>query len=220
MANSEIQVAPRTVLGKKVAQLRRTGKTPANVFGNKLESTSVEVDTVELTRLLRGSTRNAIINLSVDGEPAPRTVVVREVKRHPITTELLHVDFYQIAMNVTMRADVRVVLTGTSDAVVTYGGVLLQMLETIHVEALPGDIPAEFEADVSVLTALDQSLHVRDIIHDTAKVTLHTDPEVVVARVASPRVAAVETPVEAAAGAPVAGAPAAPGAAVAPPAKS
>lgn len=196
MANSKLQVRPRTVTGKKVARLRREGVTPANIFGHKIDSTSVEADTVELTHLLRGSTKNAIIDLSVAGEDAPRTVVVREVSRDPVNGKLLHIDFYQVSMSVRMKADVPVVLHGTSDAVATYGGVLLQMLETISVDALPGDIPAEFVVDVSKLTELDQSFHVRDLHIDETKVTVHTDPDVVVARVAAPRLAAEteETP--------------------------
>jgi large subunit ribosomal protein L25 len=206
MANSELQVAPRTVLGKKVAQLRRDGKTPANVFGHRIESAAVEADTVELTHLLRGITRNAIINLSVAGEPAPRTVVIRDVTRDAVTGKLLHIDFYQVSMTEKMRADVPVVLVGTSDAVATYGGVLLQTLETVQVEALPNDIPTQFAADVSRLAQLEDALHVRDLDVDTAKVTLHTDLDVVVARVASPRLAAAE---EEAAAAPAEGAEAA-----------
>jgi large subunit ribosomal protein L25 len=194
MANSELKAAPRTVLGKKVAQLRRSGVTPANIFGHKIESTSVQADTVELTHLLRASSRNAIINVNVEGESAPRTVVVRDLKRNAVTGQLLHVDFYQILMTEKMRADVPVVLVGTSDAVVTFGGVLLQMTEKIAVEALPGDIPVQFEVDVSRITELEGSLHVRDLDVDASKVTLHTDLDVVVARVAAPRVVVEEVP--------------------------
>jgi large subunit ribosomal protein L25 len=197
MANSELEVRRRTVLGKKVNALRRGGVTPANIFGHKIESTSVEADTAQLTHLLRGSTRNAIINLKIDDEGAPRTVVVRQVSRNPVTGQLLHIDFYQVSMTVKMRTDVPVVLVGVSDAVATYQGILLQMVESVAVEALPGDIPTQFEVDVSVLTELDQAIHVRDLNIDTSKVTLHSDPDVVLARVASPRLAVVE---EAAAG--------------------
>ena len=192
MANSELAVAPRTVLGKKVAQLRRTGVTPANIFGHKIESTSVQADTVELIHLLRASTRNAIINVTVEGESRPRTVVVRDLKRDAVTGKLLHVDFYQISMTEKMRADVPVVMIGTSDAVVTFGGILLQMLESVAVEALPTDIPTQFTIDVSRLTQLEQSLHIRDLDIDAEKVTLMSEPDTVVARVAAPRVVVEE----------------------------
>ncbi|MDE3094556.1 MAG: 50S ribosomal protein L25 [Chloroflexota bacterium] len=207
MADKGLDVAPRTVLGKKVKALRRGGVTPANIYGHKIDSTAVQAETAVLTHLLRGMTRNAIIDLRVAGEPQARPVVVREVDRDPVSTEILHVDFYQISMTEKMRAEVPVVLVGTSPAVSTYGGVLLQTLELVPVEALPGDIPAQFEVDVTLLTELEQSVHVRDLDVDTGKVTVHIDPDVVLARVASPRLAtAEETAAEAAeAAAPAAG---------------
>ena len=192
MANAALQVAPRTVLGKKVAALRHEGKTPGNVFGHRLESRAVEADTVALTQLLRDITRNAIIDLKVDGESKPRTVVVRGVLRDPLSEKLLHIDFYQVSMTEKMRAEVPLVLVGSSEAVSTLGGVLLQMLETISIDALPADIPAHFEVDVSAITQLEGSVHVKDLGIDTSKLTLHTDPDVVVARVAAPRILAEE----------------------------
>ncbi|MDP9238380.1 MAG: 50S ribosomal protein L25 [Chloroflexota bacterium] len=223
MANSELQVKARVVLGKKVAQLRRTGITPGNVFGHKIESTAVQADTAELTRLLKGMTRNAILNLKVDGEPAPRNVVIRAISRDPVSTQILHLDFYQVSMTEKMSAEVPIVLTGTSDAVTTFGGVLLQTLESISVEALPGDIPTQFVADVSQITQLEGAIHVRDLAIDETKLTLMTDPDVVVARVASPRVVVEETPAAVegeVAPADAAGAPGAAPAAPAPPAAS
>jgi large subunit ribosomal protein L25 len=217
MANNSLSAAPRTVLGKKVKALRRTGVTPANVYGHKVESTAVQADTVELVHLLRAAGRNAIIDLKVEGEAAPRTVVVRNVERNPVTSQILHIDFFQVSMTEKMKAEVRVVLTGTSPAVADLQGVLLQMIESVAVEALPGDIPSEFEVDVSVLAQLESSVHVRDLRVDESKVVITTDPDVVLARVASPRLAAaeeeeaaaaaegVEAPAEGAAEAPAAG---------------
>ena len=200
MADNALKVAPRTVLGKNVAKLRRAGQTPANVYGHRIDSTSVQAETVELTHLLRAMGRNALVALSIEGEASPRTVMVREVSRNPLNGKVLHVDFYQVNMTEKMKADVPVVLTGTSEAVLTYGGVLLQMVDVIHVEALPSDLPSEFTVDVSVMTQLDQAVHVRDLHLDSEKVSILSDPDIVLARVAAPRLATEEE--EAAAAAP------------------
>ena len=197
MAENELQVAQRTVVGKKVAALRREGQTPANVFGHHIESTSVQVNTVDLQHLLRSAGRNAIITLKVEGEDATRAVMVREIARNPLDGKMLHVDFYQVNMAEKMRADVPIVLTGTSDAVVTYGGVLMQMVDVIHVEALPADIPSEYTVDVGQLSQLEQAVHVRDLHIEGGKVTILSDMDVVVARVASPRLAVEEETVAA-----------------------
>jgi large subunit ribosomal protein L25 len=199
MADNKLNVAPRSVTGKKVAALRRSGQTPANVYGRRLDSRSVQAETADLTHLLRGMGRNALVTLNIEDESSPRTVMVREVARSPINGKLLHVDFYQVNMTEKMKADVPVVLTGTSEAVLTYGGVLLQMVDVIHVEALPADIPSEFTVDVSVMTELDQSVHVRDLHLDTEKVTILSDPDIVLARVAAPRLATEEEEAAAAA---------------------
>jgi large subunit ribosomal protein L25 len=203
MAENELQVAPRSVTGKKVAALRRAGQTPANVYGHRIESTSVQANTVDLTHLMRAMGRNALISLKIDGEAAPRTVMVRGVARNPLNGKMLHVDFYQVNLSEKMKAEVPVVLTGTSDAVVTFGGVLMQMVDVIHVEALPADLPSEYTVDVGQLTQLDQAIHVRDLHIDETKVSVLSDPDIVVARVAAPRLAAEEE--EAAEAAPVEG---------------
>jgi large subunit ribosomal protein L25 len=192
MPDNELQVAPRSVLGKKVAALRRTGHTPANVYGHRVDSKAVQANTVELAHLLRSTGRNALISLIIAGENAPRTVMVRDVMRNPLYGKMLHVDFYQVNLTEKMKAEVPVVLTGTSEAVTTFGGVLMQTVDVIHVEALPADLPSEYIVDVGVLTQLDQAIHVRDLRIDEAKVTVLSDPEVVVARVAAPRLAAEE----------------------------
>ena len=70
MANNSLGAARRTVLGKKVKALRRSGITPANVYGHKIESTAVQANTVDVVHLLRAAGRNAIIDLKIEDEAA------------------------------------------------------------------------------------------------------------------------------------------------------
>lgn len=199
MADIELSVKPRGVLGKKVAALRRQGVTPANVYGRNLESKAVEVETVVLTHLLRSAGRNVIIDLHIEGEGSPRPVMLRAVQREPATSRLLHVDFYQVSLTQKMRTEVPLILVGEAPAVAEFGGILLQSLDSITVEALPGDIPAHVEVDVSTLARIDDAVHVRELPIDPTKVYVMTDAEQVVAKVAAPRLAAAEEAEEAAA---------------------
>ena len=189
MNQKELSVAPRSVLGKRVRALRRGGLTPANVYGHRVESRALQVETVTLVRTLRALERNAILSLRIEGEKSPRPVMVRDIKRNPVSDKILHVDFYQVSLTEKMRADVPLVLTGKAPAVDDFGGILFQSLESITVEALPADMPPHVEVDISVLTGIDSSLHVKDLVLD-AKLHLLTDPEVVIAKVAAPRLAA------------------------------
>jgi large subunit ribosomal protein L25 len=192
MADIELSVKPRRVLGKKVAALRRQGVTPANVYGRNLESKAVEVETVVLTHLLRSAGRNVIIDLHIEGEDSPRPVMLRAVQREPATSRLLHVDFYQVSLTQKMRAEVPLILVGEAPAVAEFGGILLQSLDNITVEALPGDIPPHVEVDVSMLAQLDDAVHVRELPIDPTRVHVMTDLELVVAKVAAPRLVAAE----------------------------
>lgn len=189
MVDVELHVEPREVLGKKVRALRSRGITPANVYGHRVESQAVQADALTLTQLLRTAGRNVIIDLHVRGETRPRPVMVRAVQRDPVSDKLLHVDFYQVSLRQKMRAEVPLVLVGEAPAVSTYRGILLQSLDTVAVEALPADIPPHIEVDVSSLTELEAALFLKDLVIDP-KVQVLTDPELVVAKVAAPRLAA------------------------------
>lgn len=194
MDRVELTVAQRSVLGKKVKALRRNGITPANVYGHRLESQAVEVDTVTLAHTLKKLERNAILSLSIEGEKAVRPVIVREVRRDLLNDKIVHVDFYQVSLAEKMKADVPFIFIGKAPAVEDLGGILLQGLDSIAVEALPADIPPHFEIDISSLTTFDSSVHVRDLVVDP-KVHVLTEGDSVITSV-SPLRKVVEAVVE------------------------
>ncbi len=202
MARKELTVEPRQVSGKKVAQLRRAGVLPANIYGHGIESVSVQLLGEDLEQTLKAATANEVIDLKVAGEPATRSVVIHKVQRHPLNSSILHADFYQVSLREKMRGEVPIVLIGSSEAVSTFNGVLMSGVETIHVEALPLDMPTRIEVDIAIMTQLEDSIHVRDL-NLPENVTVLNEPDVVIAKVASPRVSvegasAAETAAEAA----------------------
>jgi large subunit ribosomal protein L25 len=198
MARKELTLVPRQVTGKKVAQLRRQGVIPANVYGRHLESVTVQVEAADLIKLLRASTKNEVIDLKLKGERAARPAIVQHVQRDPLNGSILHADFYQVSLREKMRADVPLTFVGSSEAVNTYNGVLTQPIDTLHVEALPLDIPTHIEVDISALKELDTSIHVSDLAVPP-NVTVLTPGDVVVAHVAASAVAQEAAAEEAAA---------------------
>jgi large subunit ribosomal protein L25 len=205
MARKELSVEPREVTGKKVAVLRRMGVLPGNIYGRGLPSVSIQIKTDELERTVRASTANEVIDIKVEGEPIARPVVIHKIQRNPLNSRYLHADFYQVSLREKMRADVPLVVVGHSVAIDTYNGVLVHATEILHIEALPLDIPTHIEVDISTLTELEATIHVRDL-PIPANVTVLSDPDIAVVKIASPRVAAEDElePVTAAVGAPVA----------------
>jgi large subunit ribosomal protein L25 len=189
-SRTELQVVPREVLGKKVKALRRSGVTPANIYGHNVDSVAIQVSTEDLRQVLKTAGRNEIVYLRLDGDE-PRPTFVRDIQHHPVADRILHVDFFQISLKEKVRMDVPIHLVGVPPAVDTYGGILVHGLDHISVEALPTDVPSAIEIDVSVLAEIDQAVHVSDLVIPE-DVTLLTDPEQVVAKVSPPAVEIVE----------------------------
>lgn len=184
-----IDVSPRDTLGKAVKRLRRAGTLPANIYGRGVTSTPVQLGTREALAMLRTHGLNNLINLRVSGEPQPRSVVVRSIKRHPASRELEHIDFFQVDLARTIQADVPVVIVGDAPAVRDHNGIVLHGAEILHMEALPQDIPAHIEVSVDGLTELDQAITAGDVALPRG-LTLLTAPDVMIVRIAHPRTAA------------------------------
>ena len=127
---TELNVAPRVVLGKKVKALRRQGLTPANIYGQRIDSQAVQVPTDELKHVLKTAGRNEIVYLRLDGDE-PRPTFVRDIQQNPVTDIILHVDFLQISLKEKVKADVPIHLVGLSPAVDTYGGILMHGLDHV-----------------------------------------------------------------------------------------
>src|SRR5581483_10358268 len=93
-----LEVAPRGALRKANKQLRREGEVPVHVFGHGLESQALQANERELRHVLHQAGKTGLIQVKVDGQA--NNVMVRNVQRHPVTGRLVHVDLYQVRMDV------------------------------------------------------------------------------------------------------------------------
>ncbi|MCC6177835.1 MAG: 50S ribosomal protein L25 [Chloroflexi bacterium] len=200
MANFDLRAEPRSVLGKKVRFLRRQGIVPANVYGHDA-STAIQVAARDLEHTIRRAGRTQLISLAIDGETT--TVLLKEWQRHPFRDDLLHADFYRVAMTERLRVDIPVRLSGDAPAVRLHGGTLLQSATALTVECLPGDLPDSIEVDVSGLDAIDASIYVRDLQAPTNG-SFITDGGELVVKVLAPTVEEVVEPAAEAPAAPAA----------------
>lgn len=181
-----LSLSPRTVTGKKVKRLRKQGILPVHMYGNGIDSQSLQAEAGELRRILPRVGSNIPVSVAVDGSDEENICFVREVQRHPVTEDLLHVDFIRVDITQTISAEVPITLIGSAPAT-QQGGTLLQPLTSLLVEALPMNIPASVEADISGLDDFEKSIVVSDIaVADN--VTVLTDSDEFVARVTPPRV--------------------------------
>ncbi len=201
MKQTELLATTRETLGKKVRFLRRQGITPVHLFGHNVESVALQCDTAQLKRVLAQTGRTRLISLTVDEAKKPRNVVIREVQREPSTRELLHVDFYQVSMAEKIKVEVPIVSIGEAPALELKENFLLQELNSLSVECLPGEIPNRVDIDLTSLTEVGQAIHVKDITLDEGG-TILNNPEQLVVKVSARRIEKlveeeVEAPAEA-----------------------
>lgn len=193
MARPKLSVQPRSVRGRHVAKLRRTGILPGVVYGAGRESEPIEMSAHDFEVLHRQAGRHAVVDLHLDGG-TPLPVLLHIIQEHPVTRRPLHVDFLAVNMQEERTVDVPILIVGESEAVEKLGGVLLHLRDAVLVRAKPDDIPSGVELDITPLTDFDSVLHASDL-RVPAGATLVTDPSEAVARVQPPRIEEEPEPV-------------------------
>jgi len=181
----------REKTGKGAARQARFNKQiPAVIYGHGRATQTLSVDARALEKALTGiEPESTLIELTVDGKKA-RTLI-REIQRHPIRPDIIHVDFYEIKADEKVTLKVPVHLVGTADGVRNEGGVLDQVTKEVEIEVLPENIPDRVELDVSALKIGD-SLHVRDLT--IANAVILNGADLTIATVVPPRAEEVAAP--------------------------
>ena len=179
-------VTRREITGKKVRKMRREGVIPANIYGRGIESVAVQIPFAEARVMLNEHGRNTLIEVQVSGESEPRSVVVRDLDREPVSGAIQHIDFFQVDLTRKLQADIPVQLIGEAPATLTWEGILVHETDAITIEALPGDLPDHFELSVDGLTELDDQLTAEDLELPSG-VELVSELGTVLARIARPR---------------------------------
>lgn len=183
MKTHSLRAEKRTLFGRKVKTLRNQGILPANVFGKKIKSVSIQLSADEFAKVFKEAGETGIINLSIAGKESP--VLVFNTQTHPVTDELVHIDFRQVNLKEKITATVPVILEGESPAEKSNLGILVQQAHEVEVEALPADLPESLNLDISVLTEADQSLSVSDIKYDSKKISILTSEDQIIAIIAA-----------------------------------
>ncbi len=184
----ELTLDAREAQGKANKRLRREGFVPGVVYGKGEDSTNVQVEAKTFEVLYRAAGKTSVVKFRLPGASRATSGFIKSVQRHPLSGRALHVDYYLVNLKVEMEVDVPLIFTGEAPAVEATGGTLLHNMSSIHVKALPTDIPHEIVVDVSVLKSLDVAIHVRDLNLNRDLVTVMTDGETQVATVVPPRV--------------------------------
>ena len=193
MAEIILQATARPPQGTRPARrLRASGKVPGVVYGMGSDPIPLSVDWRELrAALVTEQGLNAVIHLDIEGERTP--TLVKEIQRHKVRRDVLHVDFIRVDLNKPVDVEVPVHMEGEATAVIAENGVIDQVLTALLITSKPDDIPGSLTIDVTNLE-IGHALRVGDIVLP-AGVTTHVDPEEAVVT-ASHQVIEIEEPAE------------------------
>ena len=185
MEKITLQASKRTETGKRNRQLRASGHTPAVIYGHGTPATAIQLDARKLEKAFSNAGTNKILQVEIEGDKT-KNVLIHDITKHPLTGLIQHADFYVVRMDEKVKTEVPIHFTGESTAVYQEGGTLITNLETVEVEALPANLPENFEVDISVLDDFEKSIHVRDLKIPQG-VEILTESEELVAKVDPPR---------------------------------
>jgi len=196
-----LEATARDSFGKNEARrTRRGGRVPAVLYGSSGEgsgadskaATPISVDPKALLRILHSEAgANTLIALKLAGAGDAR-VLIKEYQIDPVTHQVLHADFYRVAMDKVLQVTIPVVAKGEAPGVKQQGGILEFVHREIEVECLPADIPEHVEIDVTNLM-LHQGIRVREI-PTNPKFKFLSDPDAMIVHVIMPKAEEVATP--------------------------
>jgi|TARA_B100001964_G_scaffold225788_1_gene273964 large subunit ribosomal protein L25 len=150
------------------------------------DAVAVSVDPATVSQILHSDSGvNTLIGLTIDSGK-PNQVLIKDFQLHPVTRELLHVDFFRVAMDRVITVTVPFVLKGEAEGVKMQGGLIAFEQREFAVECLPTEIPEHVEVDVSSLM-IGQGVRVRDVIEGVAWKPV-TDIDTLIVHVVAPKV--------------------------------
>lgn len=194
MESIQLSAQTRTILGKQVKSLRSEGLVPAELYGHGTKNAHLTVSVKEFNKVYKQAGTSTMVTLTVGKEKT--SAMIHDVVVDSVKGELLHVDFYQVRLDEKITAHVPLEFTGESPAVKEKNAVINRSLTEVEVEAFPQDVPHTIIVDLGVLTDIDTSIYVKDLIVPKG-VEVQVEGDTVVATATEPLPEEVAAPVEA-----------------------
>lgn len=167
----ELVATKRSELGKKSKKLKLKGLIPGVVYGKGLESSPVTVSYKDLEKTYDASGESTLIDFKI-GEEKPFKVLISEVEIHPVTGKMIHANFHKVNLKEKINATVPIKIVGESPAVKSGLGLLLTLIDELHIEVLPSDLPHHIEVNISNLNEVEQGVQIKDLNIDREKIKI------------------------------------------------
>lgn len=176
----DLTVKTRVTFGRDVDATRLAGFMPAELYGHGVQNVHLSIPVKDFAKVFKEAGENTVVNIIVEGKKHP--TLIYDVQYDPVLDTFLHADFYEVRMDEKIKTKIPVEFVGESPAVKEQSGIVVKAVQEIEVEALPGDLPHMFEVDLSLLTDIGASFHVKDL-KALKGVEFLLDPETVMATI-------------------------------------
>ena len=177
----KLEIEDRKSVGKKASKgIRRSGKIPSVLYYKGENPVSISVDRQLLNQAIKSEQR--IYEVEINSES--QYVMIKEAQYHPITDEIIHVDFMRVRRSEKMTISVPIVLVGKPVGV-TEGGILSQSITQIEISCYPTNVPESIEVNVGHLE-INTSISVADIIIDDEDIEIISASDISIASVIPP----------------------------------
>ncbi len=193
MSDFQLAAQKRRAHGKKNRQLRRAGFVPGILYGPSTEPLSVQFPYRAVEVMLMDAGGTNLIDIEVEGAVYPS--LAREVQRDVVRGDILHVDFLAVDQTQRISVEVPIVMEGSSPVVAAREGILITGRSSLTLEVYPSDIRDRIIIDLSKLTELGAEVLVRDLTFGE-NVTVHNDPNEMLAKIVQPAAARAEEDLE------------------------
>ena len=184
----KLDIETRESVGKKSTKaIRRDGKIPSTLYFKGDEPESIAIDKIKLYQALKSDQRVYEVELSGESQ----YVMVKAVQYHPVTDEIIHLDFMRVRRSEKMTISVPLVLVGKPIGVVE-GGILSQALNQIEISCFPTNVPDQIEVNIDKME-INSSISVADVSTDDEEVDILSSSEINVATITAPSAEEEET---------------------------
>ena len=179
----KLEIENRNSVGKKASkQERRVGKIPSVLYYKGEKPVSISIDKQLLYKAIKSDQR--IYEVEIDSES--QYVMIKDAQYHPITDEIIHVDFMRVRRSEKMTISVPITLVG-KPAGVTEGGILSQSMTQIEISCFPTNVPESIEVNVDHLD-INSSVSVGDVTVDDEDIEIISASDLSIASVIPPAV--------------------------------
>ena len=177
----KLDIENRDSVGKKsTKEMRREGKVPSTLYFKGEEPESIAIEKLKLYQALKSDQR--IYEVELKGES--QYVMVKAVQYHPVTDEILHLDFMRVRRSEKMTISVPLVLVGKPIGV-TEGGILSQALNQIEISCFPTNVPEQIQVNIDDME-LNSSISIADVSYDDEDVDIISAEDINVASITAP----------------------------------